>query len=313
MNLPLNTDGDLENVDDDNGEAVETEDQTFDNFEDAANSLADDEEPTEEEPTEEAAEEEQAEDEAESDGGDVVVALPDGTELTVSEIADLQANGLRTADYTRKTTEVAREREEVQEIRTALDERTDFVDSTLQNLAGFLQSLIPPEPSLQLAASNPGKYQYELALRKTAIAEFQKLGTMKQEVDSHRAQVSETDIANYKRAEDAKLVKAMPHLSDPAKRAVFDKSVREFAAEMGIPQDRIEKTHDATMLQLVHYARLGKRAEHNRNNSKRRVETPKTGKRVASKPVANAQNDRAMAALSKSGSFADAMKIDFSD
>lgn len=311
---------DLEPVVAEQVDAPIEEDQYFDSLDDAADALADDmlddEQPVEdgEEPEPEAEEEPEGEEaeEPESDPSDAFVEMPDGTELSLSEIADLQANGLRAQDYTHKTTEVAREREAVDAAKQTYSDRIQYAETTLQKLSGFVESLIPPEPSIELAQTNPGAYTQQLAVRNGALSELQKVFAIKDDMQAHKGKVSEADMSAYSTREGASLVKAMPHLADPVKKAAFDKSVAETAAEFGFTPEEIASTKDHKILQLVHYARLGKQASKNRANAKRRVQTPTKGKaKVTKAPVQNAKNMAALKRLSKSGSINDAMDIDF--
>lgn len=268
-----------------------------------------DDEPEEEEATPEA--EEEPEEAPEAEAGDDVLVTLDGDEKVT--LKDLKAGYFRQADYTRKTTELAQERKAVEATKATLTERTSVVETALQNLSGYLQGLIPPEPPLQLAQTDPGRYQYQRALRESAIAELGQLVSIKGQVDTHKQSVSEQDQRAYMEAEGAKLVKAMPHLTDPGKRAAFDASVKAAALEFGFSEDEVAATVDHRILRLVHYARIGQRAEANRNNAARRVvETPKEGKaKPSTVPARVVQNQRALRQLSKTGSLADAMKIDF--
>lgn len=268
-----------------------------------------DDEPEEEEATPEA--EEEPEEAAEPEADEDVLVTLDGDEKVT--LKDLKAGYFRQADYTRKTTELAQERKTVEATKAQLAERTTVVETALQNLSGYLQGLIPPEPPLQLAQTDPGRYQYQRALRESAIAELGQLVSIKGEVDTHKQSVSEADQRAYREAEAQRLVKAMPHLTDPGKRAAFDASVKAAALEFGFTEDEVAATVDHRILRLVHYARIGQKAEVNRNNAARRVvETPKEGKaKPSTVPARVVQNQRALRQLSKTGSLADAMKIDF--
>ena len=319
MTTPENG-GDLEPVVPEQADGPDLEDQTYDNFEDALKALgSDDDLPEEEEPdpeeepeSDDEPEEEDDPEEEESDAGDAIVELPDGETLTLSEIADLKANGLRAADYTHKTTEVAREKEAVQALRSQYEQNLQYVETTQQNIAKFVEGLIPPEPSLELAQTNPAEYTQARALREAAIAELNKLVSIGDDVKGHKATASEADMKAYRDKETAALVKAMPHLKDPVKKHAFDEAVSKTAEEFGFSPEEIGATADHRILQLVHYARMGKRSEQNRNNAKRRVQTPTKGKpKPAAAPAKTAQNRDAMRRLSKSDSLENGLAVDF--
>jgi hypothetical protein len=293
--------GEAEGIVDEQAETGGDEDQFFDSPEAAAEALEDDAEPEEEPVAEEA------DAESEDDDG-VEVTLDSGDKVTLKE---LKEGYFRAKDYTHKTTEVANERKAVEATKSQLSEQAKVIDTVAQNLHDYLQSLIPPPPSIELARTNPGEYQYQLAIRENAIAELQQLGTMKGAVDQSRQAMSEAELRDYQAREQAALVKAMPALADPAKRASFDSLIKATAKDFGFSDEEVSQTHDNRILRLVHYARLGMKAEENRKNASRRVETPKVMKaKPAASPV-NVDNKKAMHALAKSGSWRDAIKVDF--
>jgi hypothetical protein len=318
----IKQDGDLDAIADDNTDAEFGEDQFFGSLDEAVAMLKDDsdveEEPEEEasdDDTEEPEDEEASEDEDGDDDDseepesedDVTVTLDGGEQIPLSELK----NGyFRQKDYTAKTTELANDRKAAEALREEYVTRQKSVETTLQNLSNYLQGLVPPEPSLSLAQSNPSQYQYERALRENAIAELGQVIQMQEEAVSEGQGFSAEEINRMKAAEQEKLVKAMPHLADPGRRVAFDAAVKETAQKFGFTEDEIAQTADSRILQLVHFAGIGKRAVENRANAKRRVETPKKGRTKASK-APPARNRQAMQRLSKSGSIDDALAVDF--
>lgn len=309
--------GDLEPVVEEQAQDSGPEDLEYDNLDDALAALGDDDPPDEEEPAEasedEADEADEADDEdEESDVEDAIVELPDGEKLSLSEIADLKANGLRAADYTRKTTEIANERKAVEQTKAQYAERLQFAESTLQKIHQFVEGMIPPEPSLDMARADPGAFMEARAIREQAIAELTKLVTIGENVKSHKGGASEADAKAFREAETKKLVETMPHLRDPVKKHAFDEAVAKTAADFGFSPEEIAATADHRILRLVHYARMGKRSETNRNNAKRRVQTPTKGKAKPSQaPAQTVQSRQAMQRLAKSGSYEDALRVDF--
>lgn len=307
-----------EQVMDDTGADADTEDSASYSLEDAMAALGDDEdgeqveEAQAEEPTEEV-DTPDAEDEPDDDA-DFVVTLPDGEEVTAAQLKEWREGNLRQADYTRKTQEVAQEREAFRKERDAFAERATFVETAMQNLSGFVQSLIPPEPPLQLAQTDPGRYTQQLALRQQAMREVQELLSTKQQMDEGKGNFFQAEAQQHRDAENAKLAKAKPSLKDPAKLAAFDQSVRSAAIEFGFSESEIDQTSDARIRQMVYYAAMGKRAEANKFAALRRkgTETPKAGKARPAQVSAKAQSNReAMQRLSRTGSIRDALAIDF--
>lgn len=302
---------------DDTAGTDEIEDRAYDNLEDAVAALADDDDEVQAEPEQAEApaedEAEPAEETAEAEPeADLLYELPDGETLTLAEINELRASEFRQQDYTRKTTALADERTALEETRVAVTEKQQFVDNALNGIGEFLNSLIPPEPPLSLAQTNSQQYLQQKALREQAMREMGTFLDMKSGVTGKAQEFSAADMEKHRTAEDGRLVKAMPHLSDPVKRAAFDKALVQAGEAFGFSADDIAKTPDARIRQALYYAGVGKRAETNRQNAARRVETPRQGRaRPANVSAAQESNRKAMQRLSKSGSLEDAMKIDF--
>lgn len=305
-------DSDLDVVDD-NDVADDFEDQEFDNFDDAADTLEDDDSFEDGQPEDDLEDTEDSDDQ--DDGAepnaedDVLVKLDSGDEVPLSE---LKSGYLKDKDYRHKTTELAEERKQLAETQQSFAQRSKFVETTLTNLTTYLENLVPPEPPISLAQSDPGSYQYQKALRENAISELAQLVQMQDGLGQAQQGFSQEDVTRLKGEEDAKLLKAMPHLSDPAKRAAFDTAIKETAIEFGFTEDEVAGAADHRILQLVHYARLGKRAVTNRNNAKRRVEAPKKGKaRPAQVSSKSSGNRKAKERLIQTGSIEAALQLDF--
>lgn len=254
--------------------------------------------------------EEPGADEAGEESADenVEVTIDNGEKVT---LAELKAGYFRAKDYTFKTTQLAQDREALNTSRSELSERTQVVETILQNLSGLVESLIPPEPDLALARTKPGEYQYQKAIRENVISEIGRLVTMKGAVDEAKASFSEAEVREYKAREDAALVKSLPNLADPAKRAAFDSRIKAAAKEFGFSDAEISQTHDHRILETLHYAAIGRKAMENRLAASRRVETPKQAKAKSAPAPINVSNRKAMHQLSKTGSIRDAIKVDF--
>ena len=298
---PTDKAGEPETIVEEQANADGVEDQLFDSLEDAADALEDDEEADDEQPDEEEVADSEADD-------SVLVTLDSGETATLKELKD---SWFRTKDYTHKTTEVAQERKAVEAIKATLAEREAVLENALQNLDGFLQNIVPPEPSLQDVYANPTEAFKKSKVRADAIAELQAVLHMKRQIEEARDKVSEAEMREFRNRETAALVKAMPALADPVKKAAFDGSVKASAKVFGFTDDEVAATVDHRILQVVHYARIGLRAEENRKNAGRRVETPKLAKAKPAVAPVNVDNKKAMHALIKSGSRKDALRVDF--
>jgi len=279
------------------------EDQSLDTLEDALDALADDD-------SQDGEPEAEADVEPDADEDDSVLVTLDGEDKV--SLKELKAGYFRQKDYTLKTTEVAQERKAIEATKASLSERTSVLETALQNLSGYLERLIPPDPPLQLAQTDPGRFQYQRALRESAIAELTQLVTIRGAVDQQKQSMTAAELREYREAEQDKLVRAMPSLRDPGKRAAFDQSVKVTAKVFGFSDEEIDATVDSRIKQLVHFAKIGRQAVENQQNAlRRKVETPKAAKVRSAAPPVNVENKKAMHRLSQTGALNDAKKIDF--
>lgn len=240
-------------------------------------------------------------------GDDVLVTLGDGEQVALGELKD---GYFRQKDYTHKTGEVAEERKALVATRETYAQEAQSLQTAYQNLQQYLEGLIPPEPDIGLAQSDPATYQYQLALRNNTIAELTKVQEAGQQVQDQRQTAYEGDLDRYRAAEDAKLVKALPILSAPGRRAAFDAANKKTGLEFGFSQEEIAKTLDHRILHLVHYARLGKIAEKNRKNAGRRVAgKPNTGKRPNNAAAGPSKSKKGFKRLAETGSIDDAVSL----
>lgn len=294
----------------DEGVAVDTaaddfaEDHTYDTLEEAAAALGDDDEGE----AQQESEGDEAPEEGEQPADEVKITLTDGTEVPLSEI---ERGFLRQDDYTRKTTEIAQERERVTAYENTLKERASLIETAQQKLVALVQGLIPPEPDAALAQSNPAQYVQALAMRQQAMTELQGWLDAGDETAKAVGALTEAQTEQARQAENDLLIKARPGLKDPAALAKFDSEVASAAKQFGFPDEMIAATHDHRVRQMAYYAAIGLRAEANRKAAQRRVENPKPGNPAPAKVQPTDKSKQAMRRLSQTGSFKDAMKIDF--
>lgn len=279
------------------------EDHTYDTLEEAAAALGDDDQ-GEEQPEPEA--DEATEDDAPAD--EVKITLSDGSEIPLSEV---EKGFLRQDDYTRKTTEVAQERERVTAYENTLKERANLIETAQQRLVALVEGLIPPEPAAQLAQHDPARYVQEMAMRQQAIAELQGWMDAKDDTGKAVSSLTEAQTEHLRSSENDMLIKARPALKDPAALAKFDSEVASAAKQFGFPDDMIAATHDHRVRQMAYYAAIGLRAEANRKAAQRRVEAPKPGKPAPANAQPTDKSKQAMRRLSQTGSIKDALKINF--
>ena len=305
----------------DNAESGVQEDQVFDNFEDAVGALSDDEatedntetnDLEEESSDSEESQEEQPDDsdlETEEGSEAELVILDGGEEVSIDE---LKNSYFRHKDYTHKTEALSKDRKSLDSERESYTKHSESLQSAYNQLTSLMEGLVPPEPDVNILYSeNPERYHQELALRNEAINLLKQVYDNSNQAKTTIQQASDDDISRYKASETEKLLSAMPYLKEPALKAEFDANNLKTAQEFGFTEHEVKVTSDNRVLQLVHYARIGKIAEQNRKNAqRRRAEKPSNGK--PAKPAkAPSKNHAAMQNLKQTGSIEAGMAIDF--
>lgn len=251
---------------------------------------------------------EQAEAPAEAVSDDVIVPLDDGSKIPLKE---LKSGYLRQADYTRKSQEVANRQRDVAGMAEQLT-------GTVSRLAEYIgERFIPPEPDPQLAWTDPAQHYRMTQARNSALQELMAVMEVRDGVENAKSQISAADFAQKMGEEDAKLLKAFPRLSDPAKMDAFKSRINSFAKTLGFTEQEIATTADHRVRMLVHYAALGKEAEAAKAKAQTKVSkaAPMLPAKQRQHPnsAAALRNVNAMKQLERTGSLRDAMKIDFVD
>lgn len=237
---------------------------------------------------------------------DAVVTLANGEKLT---IAELKLGNLREKDYRHKTHELGVARRE-------LETMNQRVGQAYNSLVDFLAERLPEEPDPSLAMTNPGEFVQRKAMFDAAVLQLQQIinaGAAHKEV---AGQLSGQQRQEILVSEDAKLIEALPFLSDSKKRGEFNQHVAETAYALGYSVEELNSVDDHRLLVLGHYARLGMEAEKAKEKAAKKTTSvpPVTlngksnGRNGAAKHRANKD---ALNRLNKTGSIKDAMKIDF--
>lgn len=234
---------------------------------------------------------------------DAVVQLADGETVTVK---DLVAGQMRQADYTRKTQELGNQRK-------SLEAEAQKLQGIANAFTEYLSAMVPSEPDLSLAHTDPQAYMQQKAQYDAAVAQVQQLielGAKPQEVTNSMTQESHQRLLQE---ENTKLVQAFPEVGTKEGRAKFFNEVAEVANEFGFSTDELRQVTDHRVFTLAHWAKKGMQAEKARTAAKAKAQkAPPATPRKPGQPAKKANGNRqAMRKLSQSGSIRDAMKVDF--
>lgn len=171
----------------------------------------------------------------------------------------------RTADYTKKTQEVAEARKMVESDRQRIQEASRLRDQYAERLGVIEQMLSQTDKAEDLSAlkeNDPIGYavrvaeQSEREKQLTAVrAERQKLAQSQQAEQGER-------LKAHLATEAAKLRDAIPDLSDDVKGEVVKRDIRDFAKSIGFSDQELTQVYDSravlTLYKAMQYDKLVK-------------------------------------------------------
>lgn len=231
---------------------------------------------------------------------EAVVTLQDGSKVKVE---DLIKGQLRQDDYTRKTQELAQERQ-------ALKGEVERIEGITAALVDHLSKMVPPMPDHALALRDPNRYTREKALHEAATAQLQSLIEIGQKPKEIKDALSQEDKAKVAREENAKLAAKFPETTNPQGRQKFFNEATDAAREIGISIDELHGVTDHRYFAALYYAARGMKAEKAMQSAK--VKAAAAPPVAPQKPPAAKNSNRdAMRKLAQSGSIRDAMKVDW--
>lgn len=240
--------------DDDDVEAVTDEAEDDEEEEEEVGEESDEQDDDDEEDDEDQDTEEEEEDD---EPDDVVYTTAEGDEVTLEE---LKRGHLRQADYTRKTQELAEQRNEVAAEREGIQQHNVALAQHL-NLA---LNVIEPELAQyanvnwqQLAAEDPYEYAEHQAKFQQAQARYAQIQeAAAASLQQHKAQQSAAYEA--KKAEEAKaLMLAIPDLADPKKGRALSEKIKEYGrSTVGLSDEEAGNLMDHRLVLVMNKARL---------------------------------------------------------
>ena len=222
----------------------------------------------------------------------------------------------RTADYTRKTQELAETRKAIEAERVKVQEAARLRDQYAERLGVIEQMLSSQtEKAEDLAALkevDPIGYavkvaeQAEREKQMSAVrAERQRLALQQNAEQSERLKVH---LAN----EAAKLREAIPEMADSARADVVKREIRDFAKSIGFSDQELAAVYDSRAVQTLYKAmQYDKLMKGKPDVTKKVQQAPKMLKPGTSTPEARdtEQTKKLRQQLRKSGNKADAAKL----
>lgn len=247
----------------------------------------------------------------ESDEDDQTFKIGDET-VTKQQLVE---GYMRQADYAKKTEAVEYERQKIETDRKVFENASQQTEKLYASMVNYIQqNLIHPKPDDRLAHQDPAQYNQELALHYQTVQEADKIfsaaNQTKDVLQNMNGQINEVEFMRAKEREAGKLFESYPSLRDPSKMQKFEKSINDFAVEIGFTEQEImNQAPDARVMKILHLARIGQNALKDRKESKRKMgekPIPKGTSRVSKSDYRSTKNRKAMSKLSRTGTIQDA-------
>ena len=245
------------------------------------------------------------EDTEESEGQDLeTFELANGETVTRDELL----NGyLRQSDYTAKTTNLAQSRQAVQAEAQRI---TDLFEGAID----YFTAMVPNPPDDSLAATDPGQHYAQRVAYENALRAIQQIRDMAGTAKQSSNAVTQDQMREVARAENAKLLQFVPEAATKKGRDKFFGAVGEAAQFYGFTAEEMNGILDNRLFRMAHDAALWRRSQATRAQAKAKV--AKAPPAVPARPGGKAKssgNRDAIKRLSRSGSIHDAVKVDWAD
>ena len=278
------------------------------------------EEEAEEESEEESEEEELDEDESEEEP-DVYVVKVDGEELEVS-LDELVKGYSRQSDYTRKTQELAGQRDEMtklqqqwnNEISQAQAERQQYIDALgqfVQNSMGGLEQFQNVDWE-NLRQTDPIAF----VTKKEELREAQDRVRQAQEEQARVNKQQQEETAKLRQLaiqeEHAKLVAAVPEWNNTEKRGKMASELSSYALEQGFTKEELQQLIDHRSLLVLMKAQKYDALQKSDVKAKKIKNKPKvvrSGKGSTKKSDAKSKRIASMKRLKQTGKAEDAASL----
>lgn len=198
----------------------------------------------------------EAEDEEELDEDLIEVQVAGETERVTLE--ELKAGYSRTADYTRKTQELAKQREETQQAREDYLSRAEEYDQGLALVQQALQEQMPAEPDWdKLEREDPAKAATEWAKWQRHQQQLQAIQQERQR--NYAAALQEQQKALQERVEEEKrkLFEVVPGWKDSKETREKELAeIAEYAREQGFSDEELNRINDHRAILVMRKAML---------------------------------------------------------
>jgi len=230
------------------------------------------------------------------------------SEVTLSEAV---AGYQRESDYSRKTAEVAEQRNEILAERQAIQSVREQHIQAIDQLGTVLRQSIEGESIEHLRDTDPAEYAAAMEDRRQKIEAFNNLKAEREGLSQQAAQEQQQRLDAVKADEYQKLLGDFPEWSDPAAMEAGNKAIASYLVSEGFSNQEIGSVIDHRTIRLADKARRYDELQKKAPIVKKKViKTPKFQKPGRSTPKGESTKDDALRnRLRKSGKADDAAAL----
>lgn len=178
------------------------------------------------------------------------IEIPKGTPRALVDAVKKLETDFR-ADYTRKTQEVAAERQQVHAAYEQTAQLSQQLQQTQAVLAQFYQQTIGEPPPLELAQTDPQSYLIQREMHAQRVQQFQHLMGHGQHLSAQQQAMLQHQRQQQLAAEFEKAAKEIPEFKDPAKRAQLTQRFSGVISKYGYSAQDLASVGDHRVLLML--------------------------------------------------------------
>ena len=221
----------------------------------------------------------------------------------------------RTADYTRKTQEIADQRKVVEAERAKIEEASKLRDTYAQRL-GIIEQMLKQQDSgedlASLKETDPIGYAVKVAEQAEREKQLAAVRAEQQRIAQQQQSEQQERLKSYLAQEAQKLAEAIPEMNDPAKGQAIRTDIRNFAQKLGYSEQELSQVYDSRAVTALYKAMQYDKLMSGKGDATKKVQqAPKMLKPGTSTPEARQSQEvkQLRGRLKKSGKAKDAASL----
>lgn len=247
---------------------------------------------------------------------DVIFHDPEGNPVTAEEA---HRGYLRQADYTRKTQEIAQQKQQVEALVAERSQERQVMAEHINMALNVVEPTLAKFREVdwdRLATESPHEYARAKAQYEQASERYLKLKQAGEQTVQQAQQEQSQKLQQHLKVQDQIAQRLIPELADPKKAPQVKQRLGAYLMKgAGFSQDEVAKVSDARLLNLAHKAlQYDLMQARNKQVRDKKVRTaPKAGMKPGSPKTQAQRQERAkadqMAKLRKTGNIKDAVDL----